>query len=87
MNKAVDPALEVLLDGPDLWLDGATIIWNIQHRPGNAPSKQTVYRGLSDLVSAGLVDKVENGRRRYQINPDGIAYLEGDLDASSRSVD
>lgn len=82
MNKATDPILEMLRRGSDLFLSRSDVNYNIQRRPGDQPSKQTVYRAFDELERCGFVDVEDNGTPRYRIAKRGESYLDGELDAS-----
>ena len=83
MNKATDPILETLQSAKGLYLSRGDINYNIQRRPGDQPSKQTVYRAFDELTEYGLVDIEDDGTPRYGITDRGLGYLNGEVDASS----
>jgi predicted transcriptional regulator len=71
MARLDDPILEALDKG--LVLSPSIIAYNIDASRGGVANR------LSELVSHGLVNKIERGK--YEITDHGRAYLQGDLDA------
>ena len=82
MNKATDPILETLHRASGLYMSRGDINFTIQLRPGDQPSKQTVYNAFEDLTRYGLVEKKENGSPRFRSTDRAEDYLDGELDAS-----
>lgn len=83
MNKATDPILETLRRASGLYLTRGDINFNIQLRPGDQPSKQTVYNAFDDLERYGLVERKENGSPRFRVTELAKEYLDGGLDTSN----
>ena len=72
MTQADDRILETLEDS-DLILSPRILAVN------NDYTRQHVSRRLSELVDAGLINRVDDGL--YEITDRGRAYLAGDLDS------
>ena len=72
MNQTDDRILE-LLDESGLVLSPSVIAVNLDY------TRNWVSRRISQLVDAGLIEKVDGSY--YEISELGQAYLKGDVDA------
>ncbi|GAB7019638.1 transcriptional regulator [Halostagnicola bangensis] len=75
MQLPTDERILEVLHSSDLILSPAVIGKNIDK------SREQVNRRLSVLVEYGLVVRIKSGY--YEIDADGMQYLEGNLDADS----
>ena len=76
MNKATDPALELLREH-DIGVPIGTIDNNVD------AAYQTIKDALDELEDRGFVARDENYSSHYRITDRGRQYLAGDLDADN----
>jgi DNA-binding IclR family transcriptional regulator len=73
MQLPIDDRILEVLRSSGLILTPSIIAYNIDK------SREEVSRRLSELIERDFAERVERGK--YQISDDGVAYLDGELDA------
>lgn len=91
MNEVDDAVLEYLQEletetGHRASLPPTAIWFNLVEQLGVLDrSQNTISRRLNVLSEAGLLEKTDETRGYYRLTDHGVAYLEGDLEASELS--
>lgn len=82
MNIATDPVLELLDEAP-LAVTPGSIVFELQRRGGDSPSRRTIFRALDELEDRGYITRPQgDDGTLIEITERGREYLRGERDAS-----